>query len=360
MALSGSGSEFHLHLGGFGGVVEQAACQIYRHIHQLVVVGFLLHHKHTRHKHGIFGKGIERVVEVHLPAALGRIQIEHAERAGARVQIHGGTHAQHGIARHFVLQLKFTFHHHTVHAREQMIVDRHAFQFERHTEIGKYGKGIILHHRHGSFHTFHGRNRPNHTIGIGYGFAGCGCDGNVGVHRREFFFYEPMKAIEHTQHTHQRSRGHHHPQHRDNGDNVHRSVPFFGTQIAIGNMKRQVAHRQKWALCFGVVGRCVLNGVGSEQIVDVLNIVERIVDIEIQFRHLAQLIAHALRQVVAHRFGVGRNVVHNGIGLITGKHAQIHPSDAQVGRHSHGAHTHQHAGGFCGFQSKNFAQLFLE
>ena len=97
----------------------------------------------------------------------------------------------------------------------------------------------------------------------------------------------------------------------------------------------------------------------AQQFIDVFDVVERVVDVEREFGRAPQLVAQALRQVVADGRCVGVDVGQQLGGLSTGEDAQVHARHAQVGRHTHMAHADEHTRGLGRLEAENLAQLFL-
>ena len=97
----------------------------------------------------------------------------------------------------------------------------------------------------------------------------------------------------------------------------------------------------------------------GEELVDVVDVVERVVDVELQLGAAAQLVAHLLGELMADTALVGGDIVHDGLGILAGEDAQAHVGDAQVGRDAHAAHADERAARLGGLAAEDFAQLLL-
>ena len=106
-------------------------------------------------------------------------------------------------------------------------------------------------------------------------------------------------------------------------------------------------------------GGGVLGGVLFEEVVDVLDVVERVVEVECQLGYLAELQAHFLPQLVADGFGTLLEVFKNFLRFCRREDRQVDLRDGEVGRDSHGRHRDDDAVGFGGLKPQYLAYFFL-
>ena len=62
-----------------------------------------------------------------------------------------------------------------------------------------------------------------------------------------------------------------------------------------------------------------------------VDIIERVIDVEFQLGAAAQLVTHLLRQLVADAAFTGIDVVDDSLGILAGEDAKAHVGYTQVG-----------------------------
>ena len=82
----------------------------------------------------------------------------------------------------------------------------------------------------------------------------------------------------------------------------------------------------------------MIGRVALEEVVDMLDVVERIIEIESQFGCLAQLESHLLGKVVANRLRVFVDICHYLLPLVRWENTEICFGNAQIGLDTHCAH----------------------
>ena len=97
-----------------------------------------------------------------------------------------------------------------------------------------------------------------------------------------------------------------------------------------------------------------------QQLVNAVNIVQRVVDEEAQLGHDAQLIANALTQSIANLLAVLLNVLKQLLALLRRENAEVGGADAEVGRDLCSGYRHHHTMHSAGLLLENHAQLFLQ
>ena len=90
-----------------------------------------------------------------------------------------------------------------------------------------------------------------------------------------------------------------------------------------------------------------------------LDVIQRIVDEELQFRDDAELLANAGAKFVANLLLVGIDVLHNLFRLLTREYAEINAADTQVGTYAANADAHQHASHLACLPLEDVAQFLL-
>ena len=90
-----------------------------------------------------------------------------------------------------------------------------------------------------------------------------------------------------------------------------------------------------------------------------LNIVQRVVDEELQFRDDAELLANSCAKLVAHLPLVRIDVLHNLLRPLAWEDAEIDAAHAQVGADAAYADAHKHASHSACLLLKDIAQLLL-
>ncbi len=110
-------------------------------------------------------------------------------------------------------------------------------------------------------------------------------DAQIGIERHKSAVHKSFEAVEHRHYAHQRHGADGHAAHRNQRDDVDGVVRLFREKIALRHKERPTIFRPK------THGRgCLL----VQQFVDMLEAVERFVEFELQLRHYAQLVAHAV------------------------------------------------------------------
>ena len=107
-----------------------------------------------------------------------------------------------------------------------------------------------------------------------------------------------MKAVKTREYANHSHRGERHTSDGDARNDVDGVVSLFRKEITTGDKEGEIHSAWRASLLL-------------EQFVDVFDIIERIVDEEFQFGDDAQLMAHALTQLEAHRLYVGVDVGHD-------------------------------------------------
>ena len=85
------------------------------------------------------------------------------------------------------------------------------------------------------------------------------------------------------------------------------------------------------------------SGTIVERLVDLLDVLERIVEEELDFGHALQLVADTLAQGAAHEPVVMLQLLHELLAALEGKDADVDLGIAEVGRDAHGGDGDQHA-----------------
>ena len=90
-----------------------------------------------------------------------------------------------------------------------------------------------------------------------------------------------------------------------------------------------------------------------------VNVVERIVDVELQLGAAAQLVTRLLGELVAYAALVLVDVIHNLLSTLAGEDAQANIGDAQVWRNAYAAHADECPTCLGGLAAEDLAQFLL-
>ena len=90
-----------------------------------------------------------------------------------------------------------------------------------------------------------------------------------------------------------------------------------------------------------------------------VDIVERVVDMELQLGATAQLVARLLGEFVADAALTLVDVLHDGLCILAGENTQAYVSHAQVGRDAHAAHRDKRAACLGGLAAEYLTQFLL-
>ena len=88
---------------------------------------------------------------------------------------------------------------------------------------------------------------------------------------------------------------------------------------------------------------CRMENSFLQQLVNVLDIIKRVIDKEAQLGDNSQLVSHARTQFVAYGFLVSRDVLYQFFRLLGRKYAQICRADAKVGTDAAARNAHHRA-----------------
>ena len=155
-----------------------------------------------------------------------------------------------------------------------------------------------------------------------------------------------MKSVEDAQYHDESHGGDGHSHHGDGGDDVNGVGGFLREYVASRYVEWKV-HRR--LLCLFL-----------EQLVDALNIIERVVHEEAQFGDDTQLVAYACAKLVADGLLVGCDVAENLVSLLRREHAEVSGENAEVGRHAATCYADHYAVHGASLRLEDKAQLLLE
>lgn len=150
---------------------------------------------------------------------------------------------------------------------------------------------------------------------------------------------QPRETIEYRQHHYDSRSGYRNAGDGYGGDDVHYPVRLPGEEVPEGDPK---------------------NHLFLKKMVDILDIVERIIDIELQLGTLAKLEPDLLRKLIADCLGRSIDALYHVLGLVRRKNRQIGAGDRKVGSHAHGTHRNDDTVGFSCLKTEYFAQLLLK
>ena len=181
---------------------------------------------------------------------------------------------------------------------------------------------LLQHERHG----LHARNASQRRGIDRVGRKGLplpGRDGQIGVEGRTHRLDETLEAVEDREQDDHRRNGHrngHNAQPRNQIDN---RSGFGREEVAAGEELRQHGVRPEGLVVF-------------ERLLDMVDILQRIVEKELDFGHVLDLIADALAQSVADELVVAVKLLHQCGAAPEGEDADVNLGVTEIGRHAHG------------------------